>query len=107
MKSLRAILPAADSEGTRVRFQIEIMIGIAERRQPHVEGKLLLGQEILMLDNAGGNRNASQGPHFLRPQSRAVHQDIATDRATIGDNADGAAAIDGNLLNENALLDPG
>ena len=103
--ALGAVLPAADGEGADIGLEVEILVGIAQRRQPGVEGERLLGDEILVLDDAGGERDAGHLGDALRPDAGAVDQDIAADRAVIGDDADRAAAFADDIGDADALLD--
>ena len=71
-----------------------------------VEGQRLLGDEILVLDDAGGERDAGHLGDPLRPDAGAVDEDFAADRAVVGDDADDAAAVDDDVGDEHAFLDP-
>ena len=104
MKAPRALLPAADGKGAGIGLQIEILVGIAQRGEAGIEVELLLGQEILVLDDAGGKRHAGHVADPLGPQPGAVDQNIAGNGAAIGDNANCAPAFDDDLLDAHALL---
>ena len=103
--ALGALLPAADGEGAGVGLEIEVVVGIAQRGEGIVEVELLLGQEILVLDDAGGNRDAGHRAHALRPDAGAVDEDVAADGAAVGEDTVDAAARDDDLPNADAFLD--
>ena len=56
--ALRSLLPAADRERADIWLEIEVLVGIAERRQRLRQIELLLGDEILVLDDACRERDA-------------------------------------------------
>ncbi len=59
-----------------------------------------------MLDHARRQRHAGHLADALGPQAGAVDEDVAGDRAAIGDDADRAAVLDDDLLDGDAFLDP-
>ena len=56
-------------------------VGVALRRV-----ELLLGDDVLMLDRAGGDRDARHLADALRPDAGGVDDDLAADRAVVGDD---------------------
>src|SRR5882724_1998249 len=64
-----------------VRFQVEILVGVAERGEAGIECQLPLGDEILVLDDAGGECNAHHLGDAFRPDAGAVDEDLAADGA--------------------------
>ena len=73
--------------------------------EARIEGELLLGDEILVLDDAGGERDARHLGDALRPDAGAVDEDLAADGAVIGDDADDAVAFEHDVGDEDPLLD--
>src|SRR5205823_12541584 len=59
--AFRSVFPAADGEGAGIGLQIEILAGIPERGEVGGERQVLFGEEILVLDDAGGKRDARHG----------------------------------------------
>ncbi len=91
--ALRPLLPSPDRESTDIGLEIEILVGIAQRRQRLGQIELLLGEKILVLDNAGGERCAGHVADPFRPQSGAVDENVATDSAVVGGDALDPAAF--------------
>ena len=80
----RIMLPAANGERARLGLQIEIVVGIAQRRQPVRNFARLLGDEILMLDDGDRQLHSGELAELPRPQARGVDDDVAGDVAAIG-----------------------
>ena len=70
MEALRAILPAADGEGAGIGLQVEIVVRIAQRGEARIEGQRLLGEEILVLDDAGRELDAGHARRPAWPRAR-------------------------------------
>ncbi len=58
-----------------------------------------------MLDDAGGKGDARHATDALCPKTGAIDENIAGDGAGIGDDANGAPAIQHNALDTHVLLD--
>ncbi len=88
------LFPAADRERADVRLQIEDAVGVAESRRRVRRVELLLGDDVLVLDRTGGDRDARHLANALRPDAGGVDDDLALDRSVICDDRLDATAFD-------------
>jgi hypothetical protein len=102
--ALCSLLPSADGERADIGLEIEVLVGIAERRQRLGQVEFFLGDEILVLDHACGERDPRHLGDAFCPQSGAVDEIVATDRAVIGGDAHHLSAILENASDGRALL---
>ncbi len=88
-------LPAADRQRPRFRLDVEAAVGIAQARQMVGHPVALVGDQVLVLDDAGGDIDAGHPADLARPQPRGVDDDLRLDGAVVGDHtADPRAAAD-------------
>ena len=82
-----SLLPSADREGADVGLQVEDSVGVAEGGVSAGRADCLLGDEVLVLDRAGRDRHARHLADALGPDAGGVDDDVAADRAVVGDDA--------------------
>src|SRR5262245_29681368 len=102
--ALGSLLPSADRERADIGLEIKVLVGIAERRQRLRQIETLLGDEILVLDDARGEREPRHLGDAFRPPSGAVDESVATNRAVIGGDAHDLPAVFEDAGDGRALL---
>ncbi len=93
-----------DRERADIGLEIKVLVGIAERRERLRQIEFLLGDEILVLDDACRKRDARHFGDAFRPESGAVDEVVATDRPMIGRDAHDFPAIFKDAGDGRALL---
>jgi hypothetical protein len=83
----RVRFPSADRERARLRLDVEIVIGIAQRRQSGRNLRRLLGDVVLVLDGAGSDPRADHGRDVAAPHAGRIDDAFGFDVALVGDHA--------------------
>ena len=100
-----SFLPAADRKGADVGLQVKDAVGVAEGWRVCGRADRLFRDDVLMLDRAGGDRDARHLADALRPDAGGVDDDVAADRAVIGDDGLDAPAVALEAGDQNAFAD--